>query len=64
MTEIEQHLVPNVSSPEIKQEPTRAGFGRGLTEAAMTDKSIVALCADLTESTKMDEFAKSFRSLY
>jgi transketolase len=60
MTEIEQHLVPNVSSPEIKQEPTRAGFGRGLTEAAMTDKSIVALCADLTESTKMDEFAKSF----
>jgi transketolase len=60
MTETEQYLVRNLLSPEIKQEPTRAGFGRGLTEAAMTDKSIVALCADLTESTKMDEFAKSF----
>ncbi|HUD11140.1 MAG TPA: transketolase C-terminal domain-containing protein [Candidatus Saccharimonadia bacterium] len=60
MIETKQHLVPDLLSREIKQEPTRAGFGRGLLEAGQSDKSIVALCADLTESTKMDEFAKSF----
>jgi len=60
MIEPAQHLVRDLSSPEIKQEPIRAGFGRGLLEAAHANKDVVALCADLTESTKMDAFAKSF----
>src|ERR1035437_2192421 len=60
MIEPQQHLVRNLSSKEIKQEPIRAGFGRALAEAGRTDKSIVALSADLTESTKMDDFAKAF----
>jgi transketolase len=60
MIDPQQHLATDLLTEEVKQEPIRAGFGRGLLEAGKTDKSIVALCADLTESTKMSEFAKSF----
>ncbi|QNL23022.1 transketolase family protein [Hyphobacterium sp. CCMP332] len=35
---------------------TRSGFGAGLTELGKTNKDIVALCADLTGSLKMNEF--------
>lgn len=47
-----------------EQKPTRDGFGKGLVEAAEKDERIVALCADLTESTRMEEFAKKFPSRY
>lgn len=53
-------LNPEILKPEVMQEPIRAGFGRGLLEAAHRNKDIVALCADLTESTKMDAFAKAY----
>jgi transketolase len=43
-----------------EQKPTRDGFGAGLVEAAENDPRIVALCADLTESTRMEEFKKKF----
>lgn len=35
---------------------TRSGFGAGLTELGKTNPDVVALCADLTGSLKMDEF--------
>jgi transketolase len=35
---------------------TRSGFGAGLTELGKTHPDVVALCADLTGSLKMDEF--------
>lgn len=54
------YLNPQLHRPEMKHEPIRAGFGRGLVEAARHNKQVVALCADLTESTKMDAFAKQF----
>lgn len=38
---------------------TRSGFGAGLTELGRTNENVVALCADLTGSLKMDEFAKN-----
>jgi transketolase len=60
MIEPQQYLNPDVLKPDVRQEPNRAGFGRGLLEAGHRDKNIVALCADLTTSTKMDEFAKSY----
>ena len=37
---------------------TRSGFGEGLTELGRTNNNVVALCADLTGSLKMDTFAK------
>jgi len=39
---------------------TRSGFGAGLLEAGRKNLDIMALCADLTGSLKMDEFAKEF----
>jgi transketolase len=39
---------------------TRSGFGVGLLEAANANPNIVALCADLKESVKMDAFASAF----
>ncbi len=35
---------------------TRSGFGAGLTELGKTNENVVALCADLIGSLKMDEF--------
>jgi transketolase len=54
------NLAPNLLRPDIKQEPIRAGFGRGLLEAGHRNKNVVGLCADLTESTRMIDFAKSY----
>lgn len=39
---------------------TRSGFGAGLLEAGKKNKDVVALCADLTGSLKMDAFQKEF----
>ncbi|AGC75347.1 transketolase [Nonlabens dokdonensis] len=38
---------------------TRSGFGDGLTELGQTNKDVVALCADLTGSLKMNAFANN-----
>src|SRR5476651_2699096 len=59
-----QHLSTDLLSPEVMQEATRMGFGRGLLEAGHKNKNIVALCADLTESTRINEFAKSYPDRY
>ena len=37
---------------------TRSGFGDGLTELGRENKNVVALCADLTGSLKMNQFKK------
>ena len=39
---------------------TRSGFGAGLLELGRSNKEVVALCADLTGSLKMNEFKKEF----
>jgi len=54
-------LVPNVLDLKLlEQKPTRDGFGAGLLEAAEKDARVVGLCADLTESTRMEAFAKKY----
>jgi transketolase len=45
---------------EVKKDAIRAGFGRGLVRAGELDSSVVAACADLTGSVKMDAFAKAY----
>ena len=40
----------------MEMKDTRSGFGAGLTELGRTNANVVALCADLTGSLKMDEF--------
>ncbi len=39
---------------------TRSGFGAGLLEIGKQNSQVVALCADLTGSLKMDAFKKEF----
>lgn len=41
-------------------EPTRKGFGKGLLKAGEIDDRVVALCADLTDSTQISLFAEKF----
>lgn len=41
-----------------EKKDTRSGFGAGLSELGKQNANVVALCADLTESLKMDAFAK------
>lgn len=55
----EMHLKENIfTAPD--QAATRDGFGKGLVEAAEKDPQVVALSADLTESTRVEEFKKKF----
>lgn len=53
-------LNPKLFDTDIEQAPIRAGFGEGLVIAGRADERVVAMCCDLTESTKMDAFAKEF----
>lgn len=56
MTDV--HLVDLNS--ELASEPIRKGFGRGLKTAGEQNPNVVALCADLTESTQMHLFRDAF----
>jgi len=42
----------------LGNKDTRSGFGEGLAELGRTNPNVVALCADLTGSLKMDAFQK------
>jgi transketolase len=53
-------LNPELFADDVKSEPIRAGFGRGLKAAGETNDRIVALCADLTDSTKISLFKEAF----
>ena len=53
-------LNPKLFSPDVEQIPIRNGFGEGLVMAALSDKNVVGLCADLTESTRIDLFQKKY----
>jgi transketolase len=43
-----------------EKKDTRSGFGVGLLEIGQKNANVVALCADLTGSLKMDAFKKEF----
>src|SRR5258707_13957413 len=58
------YLVNNIGAGDIKQESNRKGFGRGLLEAGKQNKNVVALCADLTESTQISGLAEVFPERY
>ena len=60
MLNITQKLNKKILDDDVEQVPIRNGFGEGLVEAADNDKSIVGLCADLTESTRMKAFADKY----
>lgn len=43
-----------------EKKDTRSGFGAGLSELGETNPNVVALCADLTGSLKMNAFADAY----
>jgi transketolase len=51
-------IVANLEEPEMLM--ARAGFGEGLVQVGATNPNVVALCADLTESIRIEPFAKEF----
>lgn len=53
-------LQADLFSEDIKQEATRVGFGRGLKAAGEADERVVALSADLTDSTQISLFKEAF----
>ncbi|MCR4306696.1 MAG: transketolase family protein, partial [Candidatus Yonathbacteria bacterium] len=53
-------LNPKLFSKDVEQIPIRQGYGEGLLEAGKKDKRVVALCADLTDSTKTSIFSDKF----
>ena len=54
------YLNPKLFDPDIEQIPSRNGYGEGLVLAGDENEQVVALCADLTESTRTEAFAKKF----
>lgn len=58
------HLRDNIFSDDVEKEPIRAGFGRGLKAAGESNEAVVALCADLTDSTQMSKFKEAFSERY
>jgi transketolase len=54
------HLDPSFSTEAVKRQASRDGYGDGLVEAAARDERVVALAADLTESTRTLPFAEKF----
>ncbi|HVO28745.1 MAG TPA: transketolase C-terminal domain-containing protein [Candidatus Paceibacterota bacterium] len=57
-------LNPKLFDEDVEQRPTRDGYGTGLVLAGEADKNVVALCADLAESTRTEAFAKKFPERY
>ncbi len=46
--------------PQLGSKDTRSGFGEGLLEAGKRNENVVALCADLIGSVRMDLFQEAF----
>jgi transketolase len=53
-------LNPKMFDADVEQKPTRDGYGAGLVTAGEANVNVVALSADLTESTRCEAFAKKF----
>lgn len=55
-----QKLNHKLAEKTVEMVPIRKGFGEGLALAGAADKNVVALCADLTESTQIEAFKQKF----
>lgn len=59
--DIHQHLAPGWEKrEEVKQKPTRDGFGDGLVQLGAENPNVVALCGDLTDSTRVGWFKEKY----
>lgn len=57
----EMHLVERLADADaVEMQATRDGFGHGLVEAGRRNPDVVAVCGDLTSSTRMSYFKEAF----
>jgi transketolase len=54
------NLNKNLFESTVEKKATRAGFGEALIELGQTNPNVVVLTADLSESTRVEGFAKKF----
>lgn len=57
-------LNTKIFNNDVEKDSTRQGFGEGLLQAGILDENVVALSADLTESTKVNIFAEKFKDRF
>ena len=60
MLNAEIKLNSKLFDEDVERRPTRDGYGEGLVVAGEANPNVVALCADLTESTRTQAFAEKF----
>ncbi len=60
MSKLHKALQPKIGHPDITQTPTRSGFGTALALVGGQNEKVVALTADLKDSTKVTAFAESY----
>ena len=65
MLNLNAKLAPDLFDPaKLQQKPIRDGYGDGLLMAGEANPNVVALCADLSESTRTQSFQKKFPDRY
>jgi transketolase len=57
-------MIDTINIEVLGKKDTRSGFGEGLLEVGKKNKDVVALCADLTGSLKMNAFQDAFPSRF
>ena len=57
-------LVDYRDTANLKQLPTRNGFGEGLLEAARANRNVIGICADLSESTRFEGLKNALPEQY
>lgn len=57
-------LNPKLFDADVEKDATRSGYGSGLLKLGESNPNVVALCADLTDSTKVEPFAKKYPERY
>ena len=53
-------MLKGIDWNSLPQKDTRSGFGAAMDELGLSNPDVVALCADLTGSLKLNNFAKNF----
>ncbi len=58
------HLKKDVLDENVERVPTRDGFGKGLVELGEKNEKVMALCGDLTDSTRVGMFRDKYPERY
>lgn len=53
-------LNPKIFDADVEAKATRDGYGTGVVALGKRDPNVIVMTADLTESTRCEEFAKQF----